>query len=142
MTIIESIKQYIATCPYLEENSTIHYNGTDLAIGDYSLDSIAEEIIEKQYLSGDSIRVYPFKFTFSGSMADDAERLNNNVFMENFVAWLESQSKNGILPNLGSNKDSFAINAVKWGYFNYLESPITSGKYQIECKLFYYQKGN
>ena len=64
--------------------------------------------------------------------------LANSGFYESLAAWLESQTRAGDLPVLPKGKKAQAIEAQSTGYL-FTSGPDT-GKYQIQCRLQYFQE--
>jgi hypothetical protein len=138
MTIISSLRTFIATCPLLEAGALILVDQLGQEPIQYALIPLPGERIVEKYLNGSSLREFPFLFQTSESTADDLERIENAGFQEQFADWLEAQTETETLPDLGSNKTAERIEAVQWGYL--YESGISdTGIYQISCKLVYRQ---
>jgi hypothetical protein len=93
--------------------------------------------IEK-YINGGSRRQFNFALQSVESTADDLERLDNVGFFETFADWLESQTKAGTLPSLGTGKTATEIEAMNWGYL-FQQGDSSTGIYQIICRLEYEQ---
>ena len=64
--------------------------------------------------------------------------LANSGFYENLAAWLEQQTRTGNLPVLPDGKEAQKIEAQSTGYL-FTTGPDV-GKYQIQCRLQYYQE--
>ena len=64
MTLMESIRTFISTCPYLPELSkgiNINYLSTD--IYSFSIEEADKELVIKRYVDGSSIRQFTFILT-------------------------------------------------------------------------------
>ena len=137
--MIEKIRTYFKSCPYLKHNKiNVDYLG-EQAIG-YTLDSIAAPLIIKKYAGGDTLRQFVFAFNSREPHGADSEQnLQNSSFYEQLAAWLEAQSENGNLPELDENKIAQKIEVLGSGQL--IQKDIASARYQIKCRLIYYQKG-
>lgn len=138
MTIISSLRTYIATCPLLDAGALILIDQLGQEPIQYAIIPLPGERIIEKYLNGSSLREFPFLFQTAESTADDLERIENAGFQEQFADWLEAQTETETLPDLGSNKTADSIEAVQWGYL-YENGVSDTGIYQISCKLVYRQ---
>lgn len=138
MTIISSLRTYIATCPLLDDGALILIDQLGQEPIQYAIIPLPGERIIEKYLNGSSLREFPFLFQTAESTADDLERIENAGFQEQFADWLEAQTESETLPDLGSNKTADSIEAVQWGYL-YENGISDTGIYQISCKLVYRQ---
>ena len=59
-------------------------------------------------------------------------------FFQSFEEWLEQQSFNGNLPELGEKKTSISIETLNSGYLYDMNGE--NAKYRIECRLIYTQE--
>lgn len=137
MSIIESLQKFIAACPHLNALADLHVD--ELASGgqNYSLYSLPGARIVSQDLSGNKMREFPFSLTSREAAVDDLTRITNNGFYENFADWLEEQTDNNNLPDLGTNKTAESIEAASWGYLYQRDENDQTAIYQIICKLTY-----
>jgi hypothetical protein len=137
MTILSSLKTYLKTYSGLETDAPVWVNFLGSNPTQYSIVPIPGEKIVESYINGSSLREYPFLFQSMESTADEAERLENVGFYEAFSDWLETQTKAGVLPTLGTNQTAIEIEAMIGYLFEQGESD--RAVYQIECKLTYEQ---
>lgn len=137
MSVIDSLRDYIATYSALKTNAPVwvDYLGTDQT--EYAVVPLAGTQIVKRYITGKTVREYPFAFQFSELTADNTERVENNEFSESFADWLESQTKAGTLPTMETGKKPTRIEATAWG--SLFQQGEKTGTYQINCKLTYEQ---
>ena len=141
MTLMESIRTFISTCPYLPELSkgiNINYLSTD--IYSFSIEEADKELVIKRYVDGSSIRQFTFILTSCESYEEDiVKNMEKSRFYEDFTQWLEGQSLMRNLPVMSEGKEAKKIEALSNGYV--FEIKQDKAQYKIKCKLTYYQKG-
>ena len=137
MTIIESLKTYLKTCPNLADGALLEvdHNGPPIQ---YAIIPVPGARVLETYIDGASLREFPFAFQTAAITADDAERIDNAGFQEMFADWLETQTEAGNLPALDAGKTAESIAATSWGYL-FEQGESDTGIYQIQCKLTYRQ---
>ena len=138
MTILETIKKFIATCPVID-NGVIRAEFLGEKYGEYSIEVIPGEPIVKYYLDGSSERQFTFAFgsrEYYGE--DDIENINNSGLYEQFAQWMERMSFAERLPCLGEGKTARKIEALTPGYIYSADGD--SARYQIQCRLTYFQE--
>jgi len=139
MTIIESIKTYLATYTELQTNAPIWVDALGRVATEYGLAPLPGARIVETYINRKTVREFPFSFSSTESTADELERIANVGFYEAFAQWLDDQSEVGILPTLDAGKTAEKIESTGWGYL-YQEGDSNTGIYQIQCKLTYEQE--
>ena len=140
MTIIESLKTYLKTCPNLADGALLEVDHNGPAI-QYAIVPVPGARVLETYLDGASLREFPFAFQTAAITADDAERIDNAGFQETFADWLEAQTLSGNLPTLDAGKTAESITATSWGYL-FEQGESDTGIYQIQCRLTYHQAAN
>lgn len=138
MTIIESIRDYLLTCPYLEELANVNVDFLPADPTTYSIEQTPTEPIIKKYLDGTTDR--QFTFVFACRMFYSDERMNNitnSGFFEKFQNWLYDNSENDILPILDKGMRAERIEAISSGYLFDISGDLTNARYQIQCRLLY-----
>ncbi|MCE9656518.1 chloramphenicol resistance protein [Clostridium celatum] len=138
--IIESLKDYISTCPYLYEfNKEINVDYLDDDSTTYSIEEVPCEPIIKKYLNGDTKRQYDFIFASRESYGPDVfQNIENSGFYEDFASWIEEESFNNNLPDLGEGREPIKIEVSTTGYA--FQTDINQARYQIQLKLIYFQR--
>lgn len=134
MAMIEKVREYIATCPYLKEYAELNVDYLTDKVVTYSVNEsagydpvISEDIIgnqEKQFL-----------FTFDSKMIwneDIQNNIDNSKFYENFREWLENNNRNEIYPDV---KGVYEIGATTSGYI--FATNANEAIYRIQCYLKY-----
>lgn len=138
-TIIGALREYFLACP-LTGNQRL---GVDYLPEEgiaYSIDSTPATEVIRQYVGGSSLRQYLFVFRSVNDYGPDAlQNIANSGFFEQLAAWLEQQTRLRRFPALGPGRVAQKIEAQSTGYL-FTASPDT-GKYQIQCRLVYLQKG-
>ena len=143
MSIIESIRNYLLTCPYLKELSDVNVDFLPDGPTTYSIEQTPTEPIIKTYLDGSSDR--QFTFVFACRMFYSDERMNNitnSGFFENFQDWLYDNSENDILPQLDEGMTAERIEAISSGYLYDISGDLCNARYQIQCRLLYTKGGS
>jgi len=138
MTIIESVKTFIATYSGLVANVPLSVDALGDTPTEYAIIPLPGSKIVEPYIDGSSLREFPFAFQSTMSTADELERIENSGFYEDFAAWLESQTLAGTLPTMGNGKTAEVIEAVGWGYIQD-QGESSTAIYQITCRLTYKQ---
>lgn len=139
--IIESIRNFIRTCPHLQEfNGVVNVDYLEAESTAYSIEEVPCKPLLKKYVDGSSKRQYEFIFTSRESYgADVLQNIENCGFYENFESWLEEQSNNGNLPVMDVGKEALKIEALTTGYA--FQTDVDKARYQIQCRLIYMQGG-
>lgn len=138
-TIIQSLRDYFLTCP-LMDGCRINVNYLPDSGMEYSIDTTPSTNIIKRYINGDSKRQYLFVIRSVQEYGSDAlQNIANSGFYERFAEWLEKQNDLKHFPVLSADRKAERIEAQSTGYL-FITSPL-AGKYQIQCRLIYTQKG-
>jgi len=137
--IVESLKTFIAECPALEEFATINVDELEANGPNYSIDSMPGARTLETDLAGNKTREYPFTLSSRKAAVDNLARIENNGFYEHFADWLEEQTDDDNLPDLGTNRIAESIEATSWGYLFGRDENDQTAIYQIICKLTYTQ---
>lgn len=138
-TIIQALRDYFLTCP-LMDGSRINIDYLPDRGMEYSIDTTPATEIVKRYVNGDTQRQYLFVIRSVSDYGPDVlQNLASSGFYEQLSEWLENNSDNEIFPDLPEGKTPLKIEAQTTGYL-FTTSP-KAGKYQIQCRLVYRQKG-
>lgn len=138
-TIIQSLRDYFLNCPLMGDNR-INVDFLPEQGMEYSIDTTPATEIVKRYTNGDTVRQYLFVLRSVRAYGPDVlQNMANSGFYEKFAAWLETQSNSGVLPELPEGKTAQKIEAQSTGYL-FTTGPDV-GRYQIQCRLLYLQKG-
>lgn len=143
ITIMSAISDYIRTCPFLDMfDDAITKLNIDFLGGDvdsYSIEEVPSAPIVKRYVDGSSNRQFEFIFCSREPYSEDIlQNIDNSGFYEQLADWFELNTNNKILPKLDSNKNAEKIEMLTHGYL--LHNTQNTARYQIQCRLTYYQK--
>lgn len=137
-TIIESVKAFIAKCPYLDELKTLNIDFLGANDGGYSIEEVPTDVIRTQYVDGSSERQFVFIFAARFPWNQERENnLENSGFFEHFQQWLEKCTENDTLPDMPEGCTPFSIEATSSGYLFGIENSQRYAKYQCQCTLIY-----
>ena len=136
--IIESIRNFILTCPFLE-NWRVNIDYLNIPMS-YSIDPLPADPVVRRYTDGGAIKQYLFAFTSKEEFDGDARTgIENSGFYQQFEEWIEEQNNKRNLPILESAKQCpVSIETVQSGYLYDAETDM--GQYQIQCRLVYEQE--
>lgn len=142
MTIIESIRNFIKKCPYLEEFEGVARIGVDYLDKEattYSIKKIPCNPIVKKYIDGSSKKQEQFIFASRESYGQDVfNNLDNINFYEKFAEWIEEMNGKGDLPLLENKKESEKIEVTSNGYA--FQTDVDKAQYQIQFRLIYLER--
>jgi len=139
MSIISALKAYILTYTGLKTDAPVWVDYIGSNPTEYAIIPLPGSKIIEQYITGGSLREYPFAFQSAEFTADELGRLENSGFFETFSDWLESQTNAGVLPTLGAKQTAVEIEATSWAYL-YEQGNSETGIYQVQCRLIYEQE--
>lgn len=135
--MIDNIKAFINTCPILSDiHVNINYLGENDASG--TIENVSAEPIIKNYTDGATLRQFLFTVALRQKYGQDvAANSAAAVKLEQLSDWICEQDRIGILPVLDNNRNSVSLEVVKTGWVEEKESD--TAKYQLQCRLVYYQ---
>lgn len=135
--LIDSVRSYILACPFLSDGRVnVDYIGTEMG---YSVDPLPCDPIIQRYMDGGAKKQFQFAFTSQEEYDQDARiNIENSGFFQNFEEWLEQQSFNNNLPELGEKKSPIMVETLNSGYLYDINEE--KAKYRIECRLIYSQE--
>lgn len=142
MSIIESIREYLLKCPYLNELAKVNVDFLPEDPMTYSIEQTPSEPIIKRYLDGTTDRQITFVFACRMFYSDERiNNINNSGFFEKFQEWLFDNSDNDILPELEEGLIPYRIEAISSGYLYDISGDLSNARYQIQCRLLYEKEG-
>lgn len=135
--MIETIKAFMNTCPALAEiDVNINYLGENEK--NAAIENTSCEPIIKNYTDGATLRQFLFTISLREKYGQNvAENTAATKKLEQLSDWIYEQDRLGILPNLDGNKKSVSLEVVKTGWVD--EKMSDTAKYQLQCRLVYYQ---
>ena len=135
--IIDKVREYIATCPYLKEYAELNIEYLIDKVNTYSINENAGyDPVLNQFLSGSERQ---FMFSFDSKLIwneDIKNNIDNSKFFEDFRNWIETNNKSKIFPKLPG---IYKIEALTNGYI--LATNANEAIYRIQCKLEYFKEG-
>lgn len=151
MSLIQSVRDFLASCPLLELEDEAGNPGSGLlklrvdflkeqAVY-YSIETTPVDPIQQIYRGGGSKRQFAFNL-LSREWFDEGLRqcMDNIGFFEKFSDWLWEQNRIKNFPVLDSGKQPLSIEATTVGYLFNFDDTQKTGRYQIQCRLTYFQK--
>jgi hypothetical protein len=143
-TIIEALFDYFDNCPLMTENRlNVDYLPEDTKTTgiEYAIGTAPTDEVITNYTNGSARCRYPFIISSVNDYGPDAmQNIANAGFTEKLAAWMRKQSRNRSLPDLPEGFTARSIRSIGAGFL--FEPNADSGKYQIQCELEYYRKGD
>jgi len=142
MTIIEAIKNYIAT------NTEIQGLGGKIKVdflsednNSFSIEPIPINPAVEEYINGGGTYQYAFNVVGKFPYSEEAMmNIENSGFFEEFAEWIRKNNNNGVLPVLDDGKTSESIRVTSNAYLFSVTQNRQQGRYQIPCLLIYEQE--
>lgn len=132
-TLIECMREYVKTCPLLA-NERLNVDFLPQDAGSYSIDIPPVKAEVQKYVDGSSKRQYLFTLSSTAFYgADIRQNLDNLGFYEQFEDWIEEST----LPVLPTGKTALKVEALSSGYA--FITGEDAARYQIQCRLIYFQ---
>lgn len=136
--MIEAIRDYIATCPYLAEGRILGVDRLGADPVEYSIDTVPCEPVVKRYTDGSSVRQIEVIFGSREAYGQNVlQNIINSGFYEAFADWIEQQDNLRNLPNFGQYRSAQSIAVLTNGYA--FEVGEDTSRYQIQLRITYYQ---
>lgn len=138
--IIESIRNFMKTCPLLDEDGNIRIDYLSEEAVAYTIDPVPATRVVQSYLDGTTERQQLFNFSSREFYSKQvAENLANSKFYEDLETWFEECSESKKLPKMNENQKPTKIRALTSGYLFSTAQGLRSAKYNIQCVLEYTQ---
>ena len=138
MSVIESVKNYIMTCPYLAELARVNVDFLPDDPNTYSVEETPTNTIIRTYLDGSSERQFVFVFASRLYYSDEIRNnIDNSGFFEKFEKWLEENQAKGNLPELPEKMTASSIEINSNGYLYGIDNNMAYARYQIQLRLLY-----
>lgn len=143
-TIIEALFDYFDSCPLMTENRlNIDYlpEDTSEAGVEYAIATSPTDELVYPYTNGGARCRYPFIISSVNDYGpDEVQNILNSGFFETLTNWMRKQTRLRSLPSLPDGMLPRSIRAIGPGYL--YQPDVNAGKYQIQCELEYYRKGD
>ena len=131
----QGIKEYLETYTPLAGGVYVEFVGETPT--EYAVVMLPElEKIEEYIVSG-GIYGRHFLLNMRAATVEDADRLQNSGFYEDFQEWLMSQTEAGTLPTLPSGYTALSIEALSNGFLMESSEVLSTAVYSINCRLVY-----
>lgn len=143
MTIIEGLYHYFWDCPLLTEYAiNVDYLPCDAKDGiALSIDGSPSTETQRPHIRGGGMCQFQFYLrSIHAYGADKWQNLANSGFYDALAAWMRRQSRARNLPEMPDNMQPMRIQALTSNYL--VESGASDSKYQIQCQLDYYRRGD
>ena len=142
-TILEALDAYFMACPLMSDGRlNIDYlpESTKQAGVEYSISTEPTDEVVTRYRDGGAMCRYVFSISSVNDYGPDKlQNIANSGFYETLAAWLRVQNKARNFPTLPAGMQPLGIGAIGMGFL--VIPDVDAGKYQIQCELKYYRKG-
>lgn len=134
--MITAIRKYFLNCPYLDEYGRVNIDWLGSEPVEYMIEIIPGNPVVKTYVDGAQEKQLTFNFVSVETYGSDYKQNAQNIkFYELLDKWIRDNNKNGVLPDLGDDKEALQINVNSNGYV--LDGDTTMARYQIQLSLNY-----
>lgn len=139
MSIIESIRAFLLTCPLLE-GGVMHVNYLEHEPVQFTIDEVPGDPIVKRYTDGSTVRQTLFVIASSEFYSRDAiENLKACGFYEQLADWIERQNDSDNLPT-PEHAEPRKIETLTNGYCISADIQQNIQRYQIQCRFIYFKE--
>lgn len=138
---IQGVREFMAACPLLAEIplKDKHIDWTSDSAVNYGITVDSDNVIKK-FISGGGKCEYNFALFVRKFAKQDAERLQNNEFMERLQDWISEQNAAKNFPVMPAGCTPTKLSAENGMLFE-RDKTNTTGLYQIQFKLCYIKSG-
>ncbi len=138
-TIIAALQEYLDACPLLE-GRRLHVDHLPTRPLEYMISPTPVDEMIKQYHGGSAQKQYVFVLGSVNWYGEDLlTNIDNSGFYERLAEWMHRQTRCRELPELGPARTALKLEPMSTGYL--YNATATEARYQIQCRLIYYQKG-
>ena len=134
-TITKGIQDYLKTYPPLADGVYLDFVGEYPT--EYAIVMLPELEKIEEYLVSGGVYGRHFLLNMRAATNEDADRLLNNGFYEEFAEWLNSQTEAGTLPSLPTGFTALSIEALSNGFLMESSEVLSTAIYSINCRLVY-----
>lgn len=140
MTLVESVMNWLLTCPELS-GGELNLDWLPPEARSYSVIVIPCDEVVKKYTTGATEKKFLFYVASREFLSDDIRDAQENYeFYEAFSKWVEQQNFIGNLPDLGAGRRAVSVRVTTSGYPLQV-SPDKKAVYQIQLRMNYKQSG-
>lgn len=139
-TILESLYGYLDACPLLQ-GRRLHVDYLPAKPLEYMISPSPVDEVIRRYCRGAAQKQFVFVLASVNWYGEDIlTNIDNSGFYERLADWMRRQTRRRALPALGEGRSALSLEPMSTGYlYNAAE---TEARYQIQCRLVYYQKGD
>lgn len=144
MNIIDNIRKFIKSCPYLNDyvgatKPKINVDYLDDEVISYSIERVPADPIIETYIDGSKKKQEIFVFCSRESYGQDVFiNLENINFYENFAKWIEKQNSLENFPLVDKGCEVQKIEVSTNGYA--FQTSEDKAQYQIQMRLIYLER--
>lgn len=144
MSIIDGIKEYIATCPLIKDmGKKLKVDFLSEGNRSFSIEPVPVNPLIRKYVNGSSEMRYVFLFTAKFVYSQEKQmNIENSTFFEDFANWIENNNNKRIFPTLPKGCKASEILVTSSGYLFGISSDMKTGRYQIQITLNYDKEEN
>lgn len=135
--IIEMVRDWVASCPLVDENAILGVDRLGADPVEYTVDAVPCNPVTSQYVDGSQRRQFLFVFASRNKYSGTAQNIANSEFYDDFSDWIAVQNKLRKLPELGKYRTAQRVEITTSGYV--YDAGDSTARYQIQLKLTYYQ---
>lgn len=142
---IQAVKDYILTCPHLDELADSNVDDSGNRRITYAIhETMNDQGSITHYFMDDSTE-RQFLFSLACVFEYDKElatKIEYSGFFEDFEEWLEQNNVNNRYPVLKEGLTPTNIETTSNGYLVYEPESSSEARYEIQCKLIYEKEAN
>jgi len=131
----QGIKEFLETYTPLAGGVYVEFVGEQPT--EYAVVMLPELEKIQEYIVHGGIYGRHFLLNMRAATVEDADRLQNSGFYEDFQEWLMSQTEAGTLPTLPSGYTALSIEALSNGFLMESSEVLSTAVYSINCRLVY-----
>ena len=141
MTVIESLKQYFET--YAPDINVLGVDFLGDSIGSMVIEAVPCDPIVTEYLDGSTERQFLFVIGGREFYSEEVwQGIENAGVYEQLQNWLMQQTRGGVLPVLDGGREATSLSVTSSAYILESDEPGSNARYQIQCRLTYFQSFN
>ncbi|MCL2670523.1 MAG: hypothetical protein FWF10_00610 [Clostridiales bacterium] len=143
-TMLGALFEFFGVCPLISGNRlNIDYlpEGTKQAGIEYAIGLFPTDEVLRRYVDGGAHCRLPFVLSSVNDYGPDVrQNIENSGFYDAFAEWVREQSKKRAFPALPNGLTARSMRTIGPGYL--FQPDADAGKYQIQCEIEYYRKGD
>ncbi len=135
MTIAESVRSFLKTCPALEDGR-LNVDFLPEEAASRSVDVTPAAPVLKRYIDGSTLRQFSFALAARALYGEEIrQQLDNLALFESFSDWLDQKNRARCFPDLGSGRRVTGLEVTNSGH---VSAPgVNAARYQIQCRMLY-----